>query len=348
MLKRICLVSELFPGEPGEGYQRYIVSFAHAIKNQSKVKFTVITNDKTSATEEFICRINFNKLFINTGLISLLKKIKPDILIYIPSASNTFMSYIRCRMLKQFANCETVMIGLQPRKLYFFQQKVVKKIQPDVVLVQSAQRKAELQLLGLNSVKLIDSGVDLKIFKKVFPKSKADLRLKYGLGINKYTIVHVGHLIEGRNVKCLSEIAKIKSNQVLMVCSPFTTPDSSLRKELEKNGVIIIDKYLPKIEEIYQLSDLYYFPVVSEKNSIEMPLSVLEALACGIPVLTTPFGGLNRLSGLEGVNFIDNERDILSQVNQIKQKGEPNTSWISQYNWHQVVERFLRSIGVEG
>ena len=52
------------------------------------------------------------------------------------------------------------------------------------------------------------------------------------------------------------------------------------------------DIYIENIEEVYQLSDLYIFPVEAKNGSIGMPLSIMEARGCGIPVLTTDFGSL--------------------------------------------------------
>jgi len=53
-----------------------------------------------------------------------------------------------------------------------------------------------------------------------------------------------------------------------------------------------MDRYIKKIEEIYQLSDCYIFPITFEGGGISILLSVLEAMACNLPVVTTKFGGL--------------------------------------------------------
>jgi glycosyltransferase involved in cell wall biosynthesis len=54
----------------------------------------------------------------------------------------------------------------------------------------------------------------------------------------------------------------------------------------------VIDTYVPNIEDIYRLSDLYLFLAESDTAAIELPLSVLEAMACNLPVVCRPFGGL--------------------------------------------------------
>jgi glycosyltransferase involved in cell wall biosynthesis len=68
--------------------------------------------------------------------------------------------------------------------------------------------------------------------------------------------------------------------------------DKTLVDELEKMGVKIFLGYMENVEEIYQLSDIYIFPVEEMNSSIGLPLSILEARACGIPVVTTDFGSI--------------------------------------------------------
>ena len=67
--------------------------------------------------------------------------------------------------------------------------------------------------------------------------------------------------------------------------------------QLQKEGIIVYDHFIESIEEIYQLSDTYVFPVVDENASIGMPLSILEARACGIPVVSTDYGSVNYFFG---------------------------------------------------
>jgi glycosyltransferase involved in cell wall biosynthesis len=339
--KNICLISEVFPKEPSEGFRRFIVNFAQALK-QINGQLTVITNDQTCDNKVYIHKVKLNKLFLNIGIKRILNKIKPQLLIYIPYSSLTLWGYARCKMLQMFSGSSMVIIGLQPRVLSSGKWNVVKfLLQPHRVFVQSEESKSNLQVNGLKSVEIVDSGVELEKFKGVHPEIKTALRAKYGVDQNKYVILHVGHLKIGRNIRNLIQLAKNPVNTVLMVCSPDTTSDIELQKQLEANKVQIISQYLPNIEEIYQISDLYYFPVIDVTESIEMPLSVLEALGCRIPVLTTEFGGLKRLAGRPGVYFINNESDISGQVELIKTQKKTDISWISQFSWEEVVRRFL-------
>jgi glycosyltransferase involved in cell wall biosynthesis len=80
-----------------------------------------------------------------------------------------------------------------------------------------------------------------------------------------------------------------------MIASTSTPADPEIEASLQSAGVEIVRRYLPDIERYYQASDAYVFPVENERGSVEVPLSVLEAMACGTPVASTRFGGLPEL-----------------------------------------------------
>jgi glycosyltransferase involved in cell wall biosynthesis len=81
-------------------------------------------------------------------------------------------------------------------------------------------------------------------------------------------------------------------------------------------------RYFPNIEEIYSIADVYIFPLFEEQNSIEIPLSVLEAMSCNLPVITTRYGGLERLfkagEGLFYVNTIEEIVNVLEEISSAK------------------------------
>jgi glycosyltransferase involved in cell wall biosynthesis len=80
-----------------------------------------------------------------------------------------------------------------------------------------------------------------------------------------------------------------------MVASTSTPADPEIEASLRAAGVNIVRRYLPDIERYYQAADVYLFPVEQEHGSVEIPLSVLEAMACDTPVVSTRFGGLPEL-----------------------------------------------------
>jgi glycosyltransferase involved in cell wall biosynthesis len=134
--------------------------------------------------------------------------------------------------------------------------------------------------------------VDAQCFRPSLPAEKAALRLRYGVPAEATVASHVGHLEGERNLTQILALQSLVGYHSVIVGSTSTEHDATLKGALRKAGVTVIDTYVTSIEEIYWLSDVYLFLTEEETAAIELPLSVLEAMACNLPVVCTPFGGL--------------------------------------------------------
>lgn len=209
----------------------------------------------------------------------------------------------------------------------------------------SAQTRQELGAwLGDRAIRL-QAGVDTQRFQPVPRVQKAALREKYGVSQGKNVVLHVGHLKEGRNIAQLLKVAD--DFHVLLVTSTQTASeqDAALRRKLEVRGnITIIDRYVPSVEELYQLADVYFFPVTAERNCIDAPLSALEAAACGLPVVATPYGELQQLLDGEGFYRIDSfEADALNDLlRRAVREGQSGRESVLAYDWQRAAARLLQ------
>ena len=152
--------------------------------------------------------------------------------------------------------------------------------------------------VGINTEKFVPpAGIDV-----------GELKKKYGFDPELPLLLHVGHCSGGRG---LEDFLQIKNAQRLIIASGMFE-DEALVKALEDDGVTIMSGYLENVEEIFQMSDAYLFPTRSSDNVISIPLSVMEALACGVPVIGyrsfVNFSGIGCADG--AVSFIDSPEEI--------------------------------------
>jgi thymidylate kinase/glycosyltransferase involved in cell wall biosynthesis len=124
---------------------------------------------------------------------------------------------------------------------------------------------------------------------------RAALRRELGVPEGPPLALHVGHLKPSRGLDILGDLAASGELAVLMVASTSTAADPELRSRLEHRGVRVVRRFLPDIERVYRAADVYVFPVEDPLGSIEVPLSVVEALASDVPVVATRFGALPEL-----------------------------------------------------
>ena len=340
----ICVISEEMNVPFDEGIKNFVHNLIREFQSDNIGLVLSIRGGKTD--DRYIKRLNVNKTFLSYPLFRGIRTFNPAVVLYIPSASATIFSFIRTKVLKLYAKrAKVVMIALQPREYSFLSRKFMPLLIPDLILVQLASVLKQLSTFGC-WVKLIPSGVNLKRFRPVAKERKLGLRSKYGINADKFTILHVGHINRNRNIQVLKELQR-NSNQMLVVGSTSTEQDKHLVKELEMTGMKVITDYLENVEEIYQLSDCYVFPVVSETASIEVPLSVLEAMACNLPVVTTRYGGLPTMfdSQDNGLFFLDKLKNLSSKVEKAKQLNHYETRrMVEPYSWREVAKGILELI----
>jgi glycosyltransferase involved in cell wall biosynthesis len=278
-------------------------------------------------------------------LFSALAHYRPEIIFYVPTASTTLMACVRSRVLKAYCPGATVvLVGLQVRRHGRLARRLIRHVAPELVCVQATDSQQYLERLGC-SVGLLPSGVDTHTFRPVSSERRRELRARYDLRPDAPTILHVGHLRARRGVRVLAELTAGGANQVVLVTSSSTGHDADLAEELRGAGVTVLTCYQPHVEHLYQLADCYVFPVESAINAIEVPLSVLEALACDLPVVTTRFGGLPRLfagSHHPGLVFVDSTNALVRAAAQLAVSPQRGTRPLAlPYAWETVASSLL-------
>lgn len=296
-MRKVLLVTETLQPPYDEGIKKTVFNLYRDLKSNYNQK--VIS--RFSFDAEGISTVNTNALFYSKKVKREIREFNPEVLIYFPFASATFASYLRFRVLSYYAKgAKSIFLSLQPKSIKKWQEQIVKLIRPKHALTPSPQLKYFWDKININN-KLLPLLTNLNTFKPIEEEStKNSLRKKYNLPENAFIISHMGHLNEGRNLKSLIPLHKA-GFQIVVVESSSTPKDSlgpaSIKQELIDAGIIVLDGYIENIEEIYQLSDIYIFPVVAKNGSIGMPLSIMEARACGVPVITTDFGSLKHYLG---------------------------------------------------
>lgn len=146
-------------------------------------------------------------------------------------------------------------------------------------------------------IELIPHGVDTERFRPADPDEKGGLREDLGLPREALVVVFTGRLLRGKGVEVLLEAfagLEVPSARLVIVGSGDGQPLSVERDlrargaEADLAGRITFAGRVENVDDYLRAADVFAFPSYFEA----MPISVLEATACGLPCVATEVGGI--------------------------------------------------------
>lgn len=317
---RVSIVSEALKWPPDEALKSVAYRLTQGMTQLGEVHAVGTRGKRSGPAPSSVTMLRINRAFLSLTLWRTLWRFAPDVLIYLPGSGLTTFSLIRALVLRliflvRWKRPMIVVVSIQPRRWRQYHAWILRALNPVLLVVQSPLRRVELEAAGTHTL-LLYGGVDPVVFYPVDQQRRATLRRAYDISPDRFVVLHVGHLKSSRNLDVLKMLKRhLPEVEVVLTVSSSTVPNQRVLNELEEAEVRIINRYVPHIEELYQLADCYLFPVEDTQGCAELPLSVLEALACGLQVVTRRFGALpDVFPAEECICFYDTLDELLSAM----------------------------------
>ncbi len=189
----------------------------------------------------------------------------------------------------------------------------------DAFVTISQATQAEFLGAGLPAerVTCIPHGVDTRRFRPAGPDEKRALRARLGLPGEALLLVFTGRLLRGKGLDTLlPAFARLRAAapaaHLLIVGSgdgQALSVESEVRAQVERDGLGAAVTFTGRVDDVadfLRASDVFAFPSEFEA----MPLSVLEAAACGLSAATTRVGGIPDVIAHEGQGLLSRPRDV--------------------------------------
>lgn len=266
-------------------------------------------------------------------------------------------------IIKNSKACDVTFVFARANKLVYWLARIVEKFCKKVWIVCVQKPDAEYARLtekhplkasyltlvekDLDDVTVRDGyqkrtfsvGIKSDKFSPVDSNRALELKQKYGIAADKPLVIHVGHCSAGRG---LEDFVSITNAERMVVASGmFENPQTV--KTLEDAGVKIHKGYLENVEEVYQMADVYLFPTHSTEFVISIPLSVMEALSCGVPVVGyKDFENLAAVEAEEGAVMLVNDKSELNDaVLTMADKKRHQSYLVSSKTWDEIAAEVL-------
>ncbi|HZK67402.1 MAG TPA: glycosyltransferase family 4 protein [Chloroflexota bacterium] len=166
---------------------------------------------------------------------------------------------------------------------------------PDRVIVVTEVLRRQLLLrlrLGTDRVVTIPNGIDTE--RTFQPAAREECRKELGIQEDDLVVCYTGRLVEGKGLDTLlAAAATVRSSGVrlkLLIAGDGPL-DSHLRTHATQLGMeaaVLFPGFRSDIPQLLAASDIFALPSLSEG----LPLSLLEAMSAGKPVVVTPVGGI--------------------------------------------------------
>lgn len=197
--------------------------------------------------------------------------------------------------------------GISPGSLPFrtflrFRNHVLRKA--DAFSAISSEIASEWISSGIpsNKVHLIPNSVDTDHFVPVEPGQKLAVREKLNLPRDAVIAIYTGRLVSYKGLPLLLRVWNQicnKRNDVLLILAgtgglDIHNCESDLREYVKSNKLgqyVLFTGPIQNVSEYLRAADIFVFPTENDA----FPSSVVEAMACGLPVLTTPVGAIQTI-----------------------------------------------------
>lgn len=180
-----------------------------------------------------------------------------------------------------------------PRWLGWFTIPILKKLTVawynacDVLVVPYRNLIMEMTKSGIRTKKEVARlGVDTLAFYPAADKDEAKRRL--GIDPSYRVVGYIGRISKEKNVGVLLEAVKnVQENEKILLLVVGSGTKSEMKKFRNAKNTML-PGFIEDVTPYYQAMDIFVMPSLTETTS----LATLEAMACGIPVITTKVGFL--------------------------------------------------------
>ncbi len=158
------------------------------------------------------------------------------------------------------------------------------------------------QYTDINKIRLIYNFVDCNVFIKFDEEIRKSLKEQFNFNKNEFILMYAGRLAKSKGIKYILEAMKLIDNIPVKLIIAGDGPERDnytyyvnnnnlsekiiFKGDLNKNDLI----------NLYNITNCFIMTPVSDEGPIEgTSLAILEAMSCGLPVITTPIGGINNI-----------------------------------------------------
>lgn len=234
----------------------------------------------------------------------------------------------------------------------FFGYNILQSVKKVFALTSSEAQECSTLGVSKDIIQVVPNGIDISVLNA---KQKSGLfKEKYGIENSEKMVLYLGRLHRSKGLDLLIDSfyeLSIRMDDVILI---LIGPDDRYKVELEKkidsynlNNKVKILGYIPEEDKYAALSDADVFVTPSFYG---FPVTFIESLACGTPIVTSNYGDyIDEIDGFAGIFtdysatcFKNAMQKILTDTKLRNQLGENGKKLVQEhYNWDKIIEQLI-------
>lgn len=180
--------------------------------------------------------------------------------------------------------------------LFYPVEKILSRLTDKLIVINKEDYKIAKERFNAKEIIYIPGvGVDIDYIKNTYINERIK-RQEFKIPINSFIILSVGELNKNKNheiiIKSLSKINNPKIHYIICGTGPLRDYLEKLILDLRLDNNVHLLGYRDDVIEICKSTDVFAFP--SKREGLGM--AAIEAMACGLPLLTSDVHGINDYS----------------------------------------------------
>lgn len=174
--------------------------------------------------------------------------------------------------------------------IYYVAEKITAPF-TDLLITINQEDYKNAQKLKIKKTEYVPGiGIDVEKIKDI-RVNKTAKRAEFNFTSDDFILFSAGQLSKRKNHEVLIKaLAKIENRKVKLLICGLGELENDLKRlvdELGLNGRVILAGYRSDIKELLHVVDLFVFPSFQEG----LPVALMEAMACGLPVVCSNIRG---------------------------------------------------------
>ena len=220
--------------------------------------------------------------------------------------------------------------GSLKTKLYQFIERRLAKYSTGIIAISDLQKKElseTYRICSADKIKVIQLGFDLEPFQQKRISERQRIREKYQLQEDEVAVAIIGRLAPIKNHTLFLDVVEILATQGIKA-RYFIVGDGNERESIEARVTELCENQNLTIEMTSWITDIAEFNsgmdiICLTSNNEGTPVSLIEAQACSIPIISTDVGGVRDI-------VLDNETGYVVEKNNAPKFAEKLGILISQ------------------